>query len=226
MDVMPGLLVRESRRDDFLATLGSRTWRPRAMTAGMLADPEAVASRGAYAAWLRRTAEAWSRLPLATSPVPAQRSATGTSSAVRWPLLTVGPDCLDGRADLAADLRDLALAGGGAVGLPARRSAATEHPADEAFLVGAAHVAMVVSADAAVLTQAAVALAEATDWAPVGTRFLRRCSDLAAARQPMRRELVAWAAAAGPEAAERAVLTARTLSLELAATVRDTHRGW
>lgn len=218
---MPGLLVRNGvHRDGFLATLGSRTWRPRAVAAAALADVESVSSRGAYAAWLRRTTTAWSRLPLA--PVTPD----GTP-LVRWPLLAVGPEVLDGRADLAADLHDLAVAGGGVVGIPSRRPVPTgEQPADEAFLVGAAYVAMVATADAAVLTDAAVALAEATSWAPVGTRFLRRCRSLAPARLAVRRELASWSASAGPEAADRAILTARTLSLELAEALRGTHRSW
>jgi len=54
---------------------------------------------------------------------------------------------------------------------------------------------------------AAIALADATTWAPVGTRFLRRCRELAPARHAVQRELAAWAAHAAPEAAERAILT-------------------
>jgi hypothetical protein len=221
MDVMPGLLTRETvHRDGFLATLGSRTWRSRAVAAAALADLAAVDSRGAYAAWLRRTSTAWSRLPVA--PVAAD----GTP-LMRWPLLAVGPDILDGRAELAADLRDLAVAGGGVVGLPSRRAVpADEQPADDAFLVGAAYVAMVATTDAAVLADAAVALADATAWAPVGTRFLWRCRTLAPARHVLQRELATWAANAGQAASERAVLTARTLSLELAEALRGSSRGW
>jgi hypothetical protein len=221
MDLMPGLLTRETvHRDGFLATMGGRTWRSRAVAAAALADLAAVDSRGAYAAWLRRTSTAWSRLPLA--PVAADGR-----PLVRWPLRAVGPEILDGRAELAADLRDLAVAGGGVVGLPSRRSVpADEQPADDAFLVGAVYVAMVATTDAAVLADAAVALAGATTWAPVGTRFLRRCRDLAPARHALQRELAAWAASAGPAAAERAVLTARTLSLELAEALRAASRGW
>ena len=221
MDVMPDLLSRQSlHRDDFLTTLGSRTWRPRAVAASALADIDAVASRADYAAWLRRTSAAWSRLPLA--PVGADGE-----PLVRWPLTTVGPEVLDGRAELAADLRDLAIAGGGIVGLPSRRQApAGEQHVDEAFLVGAAYVATVAATDAAVLAGAAVALAEATDWAPVGTRFVRRCSELAPARRPLQGELASWAATAGPEAVDRAVLTARTLTLELADALRQGSRGW
>jgi hypothetical protein len=216
MVVMPGLLTRESvHRDGFLATLGSRTWRSRAVSAAALADLAAVDSRGAYAAWLRRTSTAWSRLPLA--PVTSDGTAL-----VRWPLRAVAPEILDGRAELAADLRDLAVAGGGVVGLPSRRAVpADEQPADEAFLV-----AMVATTDAAVLVDAAVALADATAWAPVGTRFLRRCRALAPARHALQRELATWAASARQAASERAVLTARTLSLELAEALRGSSRGW
>jgi hypothetical protein len=221
MDVMPGLLTRETvHRDGFLATLGSRTWRSRAVSAAALADLAAVDSRGAYAAWLRRTSIAWSRLPLA--PV-----APDGTALVRWPLRAVTPAILDGRAELAADLRDLAVAGGGFVGLPSRRAVpADEQPADEAVLVGAAYVAMVATTDAAVLADAAVALAEAMAWAPVGTRFLRRCRTLAPARYALQREFATWAASAGQAASDRAVLTARTLSLELAEALRGSCRGW
>ncbi|HYY12530.1 MAG TPA: hypothetical protein VE781_16455 [Kineosporiaceae bacterium] len=218
---MPDVLLRDgTTRHGFLATLGSRTWRPRAVAASALADLEAVASRGSYAAWLRRTSTAWSCLPLA--PVDADGG-----PLVTWPLRSVGAEVLDGRAELAADLRDLAVAGGGVVGLPGRRPApAQEQPADDAFLVGAAYVAMVAAADAAVLTGAALSLAEATTWAPVGTRFLQRCRRLAPARHALQAELAAWAASAGPEAADRAVLTARTLTLELAQALQHTRSGW
>jgi hypothetical protein len=221
MVLMPGLLTRDTvHRDGFLATLGSRTWRSRAVSAGVLADLAAVDSRGAYAAWLRRTSTAWSRLPL--SPV-----ASDGTPLVQWPLRAVGPQILDGRAELAADLRDLAVAGGGVVGLPGRRGVpADEQPADEAFLVGAAYVAMIATTDAAVLADAAVALADATAWAPVGTRFLRRCRSLAPARYALQRELGTWAASAGQPACERAILTARTLSVELAEALRASYRGW
>ncbi len=221
MDVMPGLLTRESvHRDGFLATLGSRTWRPRAVAAAALADLSSVDSRGTYAAWLRRTSTAWSRLPLAPFALDG-------AALVPWPLRAVGPGILDGRAELAADLRDLAVAGGGVVGLPSRRTVpADEQPADEAFLVGAAYVAMVATTDAAVLADAAVALAGATAWAPVGTRFLQRCRTLAPARHALQRELATWAAGVGQAASDRAVLTARTLSLELAEALRGPSRGW
>src|SRR5947209_2475341 len=92
---MAPLLVREGvRRDAFLASLGSRTWRPRAYSAAVLADPEAVSGRAAYARWLRRTATAWSLLPL-----PPEHG---------WPL-AVGPEILGGHEELLADLTDLAL---------------------------------------------------------------------------------------------------------------------
>jgi hypothetical protein len=85
---------------------------------------------------------------------------------------------------------------------------------------------MVATTDAAVLADAAVALADATAWAPVGTRFLRRCRTLAPARHALQRELATWAASAGQGASERAILTARTLSLELAEALRAASRGW
>src|SRR5207248_8980320 len=94
---MPPVLVRDGVvRNDFLASLGTRTWRARAVGAAALADPAAVSSRGAYAAWLCRTTRAWSRLPM-----------PWREGAPEWPLLSVGPECLDRHAALDADLADL-----------------------------------------------------------------------------------------------------------------------
>jgi hypothetical protein len=193
---MSPLLVDEGlRRDAFLATLGFRTWRARASAASVLADPDAVSGRAAYAAWLRRSADAWSRLPL--------QPGVGDQP---WPLVSVGPDCLGGHEELVADLADL----GGTVD-PVRRQSGV----DEAFLVGAAHVAVAAAGDAAVLADAATALAEGPDG-PVGTRFLARCRRLARSRAMLRRELAAWAADRDCETAERAVLAAQALTLDLA----------
>jgi hypothetical protein len=195
---MSPLLVDESvRRDAFLATLGFRTWRARAYAASALGDPDAVSGRAAYAAWLRRSADAWSRLPLPLPPGLGDQP---------WPLVSVGPDCLAGHEELAADLADL---GGNAD--PVRRHAGV----DEAFLVGAAHVAVIAAGDAAVLADAAAALAAEPDG-PVGTRFLARCRELARSRAMLRRELAAWAADRDCETAERAVLAAQALTLDLA----------
>ncbi len=214
------LLHQSLTRHGFLATLASRTWRPRAVTASALADLDAVASRTAYAAWLRRTSTAWSHLPLA--PVTPD----GTALAP-WPLRTVGPDVLDGRAQLAADLRDLAVAVGGVAVLPARRPVpAQEQPDDAAFLVGAAWVAVVAATDAAVLGPAAAALGRTPGAGRVGTRFLERCREIAPARYALQGEIAAWAADAGTEAADRAIATARTLSLELAQALRGSPQGW
>src|SRR3954451_1605955 len=166
---MAPLLVREGvPRARFLATLGSRTWRARAHAASALGDPRAVSGRAAYAAWLRRNADAWSRLPLPPPP-----------GAEPWPLLSVGPQCLGGHEELAADLADL-----GGRTAPARRDGA----ADEAFLVGAAHVAVVAAGDVAVLADGAAALGLGPDG-PVGTRFVVRCRELARSRTALRREL-------------------------------------
>jgi hypothetical protein len=195
-------MVRDGvRRDGFLATLGSRTWRPRAFSAGVLADLDALSSSAGYTSWLSRIAPAWSCLP----PAPA-----GTGQA--WPLVCVGPDCLGGLPELDADLADQ-----GAM------RAAVDRPrgggvADEAFLVGAAYVAVVAACDAAVLIGAARMLARREP--AVGTRFLEHCERLTSARASFRRELSAWAADSDPATRERAVLTARTLSLELAEAVR------
>jgi hypothetical protein len=201
---MAPLLVHEGvRRDGFLATLGSRTWRARAHAASALGDPAAVSGRAAYAAWLRRSADAWSRLPLPPSALLEDGDQP-------WPLLSVGPECLGGHEELAADLADI-----GGRTEPAGRHGGV----DEAFLVGAAHVAVVAAGDAAVLADAATTLAEGPDG-PVGSRFLVRCRELAGSRTALRRELAAWAADRDSETAERAVLAAHALTLDLAEALR------
>src|SRR3954453_19289532 len=180
---MAPLLVREGvRRDGFLATLGSRPWRARPPAASALGDPRAVSGRAAYAAWLRRNADAWSRLPLPPRP-----------GAEPWLMLSVGSECLGGHVELPAGLADL-----GGRTAPARRDGA----ADEAFLVGAAHVAVVAAGDAAVLADGAAGLGGGRDG-PLGPRFVIRCRELARSRTALRRELAAWAADRDPETAER-----------------------
>jgi hypothetical protein len=164
---------------------------------------EAVSGRAAYAGWLRRSVDAWCRLPLP----PALPGVNGEQP---WPLLSVGPDCLGGHEELAADLADL----GGRADLTHRHAAV-----DEAFLVGAAHVAVVAAGDAAALLDAASALAEGPDG-PVCIRFLVRCQELARSRMVLRTELGAWAADVDAETAERAVLAAQALTLELAEALR------
>jgi hypothetical protein len=195
MEGMPPVLVRDGvRRDGFLATLGARTWRSRASSAAALADLDAVSSAAAYVAWLGRTASAWERLPVPPNDPQA------------WPLVTVGPECLGGHEELAADLASLGARTPGA--------RAGREVLDEAFLVGAAAVA-----DAALLAAAAAELAQ-RDEMPVGTTFLHRCREVGAAQGGLRRELAAWAADRDRGTGERAVLAARTLSLELAEALR------
>src|SRR5206468_12305124 len=181
-----------------------------------------------YLRWLRAASAAWSRLP---RPVAGPDSGTdsgrtggtasgtvsgtvnGTASGtVAWPLASVDAVALDLWPALQADLHDL-----GAPPAPLATAPADAHPmpVDGAFLVGAAHVAVVTAADAAVLTDAVLALA-ALEPGRLGTRFVLECRRLAAARWALRRELAAWAALQGPDAADRAVLTARALSLDVA----------
>ncbi len=216
------------RRDGFLATLEARTWRPRAHAAAALAQVDAAGSRGAYVRWLRRACAAWSRLPR-----PAVGTGTGTAGGtdggtvtgtVAWPLTSVDAAALDLWPALQADLTDLA-ATSTAPATPAVHREVLVRPVDGAFLVGAAHVAVVTAADAAVLTDAVLALA-ALEPGGLGTRFVQECRRLAAARWPLRRELAAWAAAHGPDAADRAVLTARALSLDVAQALTGTRPGW
>ena len=78
---------------------------------------------------------------------------------------------------------------------------------------------MVAAGDVAALADAATALAEGPDG-PVGTRFLARCRELARSRAMLRRELAAWAADRDSETAERAVLAAQALTLDLAEALR------
>ena len=206
MKGMPPVLVRNGvRRDGFIATLDARTWRPRAHAAAALADPEAVSERGAYVAWLRRVAAAWSRLP--------------QPPAGPWPLAAVGPRCLALLPQVEADLRDLGVRGL----TPVPRPRSGTHP-DRAVTAGAAYVAVVAAADAAVLAAAAETLLGRPAHRG-GTSFLRACREMAAAHRGLRRELADWAAVCEPEAADRAVLTARALSLELAQALQVTRQG-
>jgi hypothetical protein len=207
MEGMSSVLVRNPRggashrrhavRHGFLATLDARTWRPRAHAAAALADPEAVSGRAPYVAWLHRAAAAWSRLP--------------QPPAGPWPLAAVGPRCLALLPEIEADLR--ALCPAGEVAVPRPRAA---DGTDDAFVAGAAYVAVVAAADAAVLTAAATALAAGSPGTRAATRFLRACTELAPTHRALRRELADRAAAGGPDVADRVVLTARALSLDLA----------
>jgi hypothetical protein len=229
--LVPGVLVRDVvRRDGFLATLDARTWRPRAHAAAALAQVDAAGSRGAYLRWLRRACAAWSRLPRPVAgTVTGYGTAGGTDGStatgtVAWPLASVDAAALDLWPALQADLTDLAATSTAPV-TPAVPSEVHARPVDGAFLVGAAHVAVVTAADAAVLTDAVLALA-ALEPGGLGTRFVLECRRLAAARWPLRRELAVWAAAHGPDAADRAVLTARALSLDVAQALTGTRPGW
>jgi hypothetical protein len=203
---MPAVLVRDDRRNGFLVTLGTRTWRARAVAAAALADSGALSSRGAYAAWLCRAARAWFRFPV-TPP-------GGTEA---WPLLSVAPERLDLRAELAADLADLSDLAHAAAGPTS--AADVQLRTDEAYLVGAAYVAVVAATDAGALLRAAESFA-ARESGPVGVRFLSSCAQLGRTRAALQRELGEWAADRGPDAAERAVLTARALTVDLAEFLR------
>jgi hypothetical protein len=129
----------------------------------------------------------------------------------------VAPERLDLRAELEADLAglsDLAHAAPGAAS-----AASVQLPTDEAYLVGAAYVAVVAAADAGALLRAAESFAT-REPGPVGVRFLSSCAQLGRIRAALQRELGEWAADRGPDAAERAVLTARALTVDLAELLR------
>jgi hypothetical protein len=219
--VEPALVSDDLRRLGFLATLEARTWASRSRAAAVLADPGAVASRAAYAAWLRRVATAWSRVAL-----PAW-SGTG-----RWPFPSVDPQCLDLLGHLRADLRDVTLAAGG-VSLPGPAGrqvlAGTGRTEEQAVLAGSVYAAVVLGSDAAVLVPGALGLA-AEPRAPLGLRFLRGCAAAAAARTPLRRELARWAEGLpqpeGRAHAELAVRTACDLVEHVADALQGPRRGW
>lgn len=212
-----------ARRMAFLTELDSATWMARYNAADRLGDPDAVSSVAGYGSWLRRTATAWSAVPMPTS----------AQSAAIWPFASMAPTCLDAAAHLDADLRDLARSTGGprsrnqSVSRPAARATQLTEDLDAAYLAGAAYVAVAVSQEVAVLAADADHLSLTASRTPLPRSFVHHSLQVATARNLMRRELADWADAAGPHAAERVVLTAGMLLDTLAAALVTSGRpGW
>jgi hypothetical protein len=201
----------EVRRLGFFAALDSLTWHSRSRVTEHLADVGATSSPATYVAWLRRAGAAWAAVPM---PV-------GTAAASAWPVGAVDATCTGVRALLTADLRD---------------HAPTTHPflvpmppvpADDVRCAAAAYVVVATAHAVAPLAARAGELTGACEHLPAGTRYVRRCVDLDAVRDEVRHDLVSWADAAGPAAADRMIRTAGafldTLGTALAG---GRHRGW
>ncbi|MFN0282870.1 MAG: hypothetical protein ACKVZ6_12985 [Kineosporiaceae bacterium] len=201
----------EVRRLGFFAALDSLTWHARSRVTTHLADVRATSSPAAYVGWLRRAGTAWAAVPL---PV-------GRAAASAWPVAAVDPTCTGVRALLTADLRDHA---------PATRPGLVPTPsvpADDVRCAAAAYVVVATAHAVAPLAAPAGTLTGASEHLPAGTRYLRCCVDLDAVRDEVRHDLVSWADAAGPGAADRMIRTAGafldTLGTALAGGGR---RGW
>jgi len=203
----------------FLTEIDSQTWIARYTAAERLGEPVAVSSPAAYAAWLRRTAVAWSSLSM---PSPAQ-------AQMLWPFRSLGSVALDAGGQLDADLRELAVAGGGTGKVPAPRTSVVQVAQDEldsAYLAGATYVMLAAAQEVSVLTADVEHLSQGTTRMPVPQHFVRHCASVSAQRGVMRRELADWAEQAGPRAADRVVLTARMLAEQLSMSLKAVRPGW
>jgi len=201
----------EVRRIGFFAALDSLTWHARSRVTEHLADVTAASSRAAYIGWLRRAAAGWAVVPLPTGPVATEQ----------WPLAGVDPTCTGVRAMLAADVRDHA---------PATRPslvAVPVTPSDDARCAAAAYTVVATAHTVAATAPAAIELASTTGDPRTGTRYVRHCVELDAVRDDVRHELVAWADAAGPAAADRMIRTAAAFLDTLGTALDISHRrGW
>lgn len=218
--------------DAFPQWLDECTAAARERAVQRLCDPAGVRDRAAYAAWLRRTAAAWARVPLPVAPEPQ-----------RWPFDAVGPACLDVLGPLGADLRDVTMASGAAVCVPVAltgpvgrgRADGRSHEVLP-LLAAAVYVTVEICARTAGLVPDALALSR-DPRTPLGLRFLRRCSSASAARTVLRRELGTWAArthrldptdghATGPQTLDLTARTATRLTTALADALDTRRRGW
>ncbi len=212
-----------ARRMAFLTELDSQTWLARYSAAERLGDPDAVTSVPNYAAWLRRTAAAWSAVPM---PTIAQATAV-------WPFTSLPASALNAAAQIELDLRETALATGGPRGRgPAPRPAgfltqAAREDIDSAYVAAAAYVAVAAGQEVAVLAADVEHLSATASRTALPQHYVRHSLQVATMRNPMRRELADWADTAGPDAAERVLLAARMLVEHLAsALVTSTRAGW
>lgn len=213
-----------ARRVAFLNELDSQTWLARYSAAERLGDPGAVASPAAYAAWLRRVGAAWHTVPM---PTIAQATTV-------WPFQTLTPTALDSIGQIEADLREVALAGGGprtsvTTRAPVASSAvAPAEDVDAAYVAGAVYVAVCAAQEVSVLSADVQHLSATASRTPLPQHYLRHSTQIAALRGLVRRELAEWADGVGPAAAERIVLTARMLNEQLGAALTSParSRGW
>jgi hypothetical protein len=105
--------------------------------------------------------------------------------------------------------------------------AAAMEDVDAAYVCGAAYVAVVTSAEVAVLAADVEHLSATQARTPLPQHYVRHCTQVAAVRTIVRRELADWAAAAGPDPAERVVLAARMLCEHLSTALTQGSRpGW
>ncbi len=211
-----------ARRMAFLTELDSHTWQARYSAADRLGDPDAVSSVAHYAAWLRRSAAAWSAVPM---PTPEQAAAV-------WPFAALAPSALDATGQIELDLRELALATGGPsrVAHPRPLAGATlpmHETVDAAYVAAAAYVAVAACQEVAVLVADVRHLSNSASRVTLPQHYVNHCLSVATLRNPLRRELADWADAAGAQAAERVVLAATMLIEHLAAgMVTSPHHGW
>jgi hypothetical protein len=211
-----------ARRMAFLTELDSATWLARYSAAERLGDPDAVTSVAGYAAWLRRISAAWSAVAVPTAQ----------QAAPMWPFASMPASFLDIGPQLETDLLELALCSGGPHGHAATRPVplagrVERAELDVAYVAGAAYVAAATGQEAAVLAADADHLSEISGR-PLPRHYLQHSLRAASVRSRLRRELADWADAAGPQAAERAILTARLLLEDLAAALANGSRpgGW
>jgi hypothetical protein len=179
-----------------------------------LAEPMATQSRAAYAAWLRRQAQAWSELRLPAVPV----------SAVDWPLRSVSCQCLDVVGLLVADLREISPRTRPT--LVPRQSIGADLP-QPGVIVGCVDLCVRIAAPAARLLGPARALTAHLTQVGSSTRYLSRCAELAELVEPLEAELDEWGTSAAPAQAQLAVLTVRHLADDLASALDARFRtGW
>jgi hypothetical protein len=178
-----------------------------------LGDPMAVDNRANYTGWLRRQVSAWT-----TAQLPAVSVA-----AVDWPLASVRPQCLDVVGLLVADLRDLAPQQR-SYRIPAQAQHGRSIPPGE--IVAAAVLCVLVAGPASALLGPALELTAGTTGIGSATRYLSRCTELAARYGGLVRELDGWAVDE-PQQAQLAVRIAEQLATRLAdALDAGLRTGW
>jgi hypothetical protein len=137
-----------------------------------------------------------------------------------------GANATSSAASLAASLAGSSTGSIATMAGMAGHAAAMED-VDAAYVCGAAYVAVVTSAEVAVLAADVEHLSATQARTPLPQHYVRHCTQVAAVRTIVRRELADWAAAAGPDPAERVVLAARMLCEHLSTALTQAPRpGW